>query len=216
MSADVPKQYLKIYGKEILHHTLARICASPLISGVVIGLGRKDGCWSKNRFTDAKILATYDAGEQRCDTVLNGLRFLNRQDNIAQSDWVLVHDAVRPSLIQHDIQNLLNEANANKIGAVLGKKLTDTLKITNQHHAVQQTVDRKNLWRAFTPQIFRLGDLLAASEAAVADGVQVTDESMAMERMGFRPVMVEGHASNNKITTPEDLALAGLLLTEFQ
>lgn len=216
MSADIPKQHLKIHGKAILHHTLSRICASPLINGVVIGISCQDVCWSKDPFNDAKILATYDAGKQRRDTVLNGLRFLAGLDDVAQSDWVLVHDAVRPCLIQQDIQNLLNEANDNQIGAVLGKKVADTLKITDENGMIMRTVEREKIWRAFTPQMFRLGDLLRAIEASVADGVQVTDESMAMERLGFRPVMVEGHFANHKITTAEDMDLAGLFLTEFQ
>ena len=72
MSADSPKQYLKILGKVILHHTLARICASSVVSGLVIGLSRHDCCWAKNPFTDTKILGTYEAGEQRFDTVSMG------------------------------------------------------------------------------------------------------------------------------------------------
>ncbi len=215
MAADIPKQYLKIHGKAILHHTLSRICASSVIDGVVVGIRHQDNGWSRDPFTNPKILGISDAGEQRRDTVLNALKFLDCRDDIAQSDWVLVHDAVRPCIIQQDIQNLLNEANSNQIGAVLGKKLTDTLKITDQHHAIQQTVDRQKFWRAFTPQIFRLGDLLTAIKAAVSDGVPVSDESMAMERLGFCPAMVEGHASNHKITTAEDLHLAGLFLQVY-
>ena len=215
MSADIPKQYLKIHGRPMLHHTLSRICASPLIDGVIIGISPQDSRWSKDPFTHPKILGVCDGGRERRDTVLNGLKFLDGLDEVAQSDWALVHDAVRPGIMQQDIQNLLTQANDNQIGAVLGKRLADTLKITDENQAIQQTVDRKKFWRAFTPQVFRLGDLLRAIEVSVADGVQVTDESMAMERLGFHPAMVEGHSSNNKITTSDDLDLADLLLAKF-
>lgn len=216
MLADIPKQYLKIQGKSIVHHTLARICASPVIDGVVIGISRQDGWWSKECFTHPKILGIYDGGKVRSDTVFNGLKFLERLGQVAQSDWALVHDAVRPAIMQQDIQNLLTCANDNKIGAVLGKKLVDTLKITDEAQTIQQSVDRKKFWRAFTPQVFRLSDLLRALEAAVTHRVQVTDESMAIERLGLCPAMVEGHSSNHKITTIEDLDVMGLFLAEFQ
>ncbi len=216
MLAEIPKQYLKIHGTPMLHHTLSRICASPVIDGVVIGINPQDSRWSKDPFTHPKILGVCDGGRERADTVLNGLKFLERLDQVAQSDWALVHDAVRPGIMQQDIQNLLTLANDNQIGAVLGKRLVDTLKITDEEQVIQQTVARKKFWRAFTPQVFRLGDLLRAIEAAVADGVQITDESMAMERLGLGPAMVEGHSSNNKITTIDDLDLADLFLAEFQ
>ncbi len=127
-----------------------------------------------------------------------------------------MHDAVCPSIMRQDIQNLLDEANNNQTGAVLGKKMTDTLKIIDQRQVIQQTVERGQFWRTFTPQIFRLGDLLTAIETSISDGVLVTDESMAMECFGFCPTIVEGHARNHKITTAEYLDLAGLFLMEFQ
>ncbi len=216
MSAEMPKQYLRIQGVSILQHTLSRICASSLISGVVIGLSRADVWWDEIAFTHPKILGTCEGGEQRQDTVLNALRFVDTLQHTTATDWVLVHDAVRPCFKEQDIQNLLNEANDNQKGAVLGKKLTDTLKMTDQGQAIQQTVARKNCWRAFTPQMFRLGDLLSALEAALADGIAVTDESMAMERLGIYAAMVEGHFGNHKITTTDDLDLATLLLTMNQ
>lgn len=220
LSSDRPKQYLEIHGRPMLHHTLSRICASPLIDGVVVGIHRQDSRWSKNPFIHAKILGVYDGGEERSDTVLNGLKFLHRLEQVAQTDWALVHDAVRPAIMQQDIQNLLSQANANKMGAVLGKRLVDTLKTTDAAQAIQQTIrqssERKIFWRAFTPQVFRLGDLLRAIERALAERVQITDESMAIEHLGLCPAMVEGHAGNHKITTIDDLALANLFLAEFQ
>jgi len=77
---------------------------------------------------------------------------------------------------------------------------------------VQGTVARDGLWQAQTPQMFRLGALIAALEQVAAGGGVVTDESQAMERMGLVPRLIEGHAGNIKITRPEDLARAALYL----
>jgi len=87
----------------------------------------------------------------------------------------------------------------------------------NQRNAEQRsgaTVDRRQLWHALTPQMFRVGVLRSALRAAVAAGVTVTDDASAMEQAGFQPRLVEGHADNLKITRPEDLALAEFYLRQ--
>ena len=76
------------------------------------------------------------------------------------------------------------------------------------HLLVSETVDRKGLWRALTPQMFRLGPLKTALEQALDSGRKITDEASAMEVIGCRPLVVAGHADNIKITVPEDLVLA--------
>ncbi len=216
MPGHVPKQYLSINGRSVLHHTLSRICANPAVDGVVIGVSPQDVWWTKDRFSHPKILGTYEGGRERADTVLKGLKFLNTLNEVAPSDWALVHDAVRPCIVQQDIQNLVAEANANKTGAVLGKQLVDTLKKTDERGMVQETVNRSRLWRAFTPQIFRVKELTRAIEKSLDDGVHVTDESMAMELTGIYPIMVEGYLTNIKITISSDLELMELFLGEYQ
>jgi 2-C-methyl-D-erythritol 4-phosphate cytidylyltransferase len=216
MSAEVPKQYLKLHGSTVLHHTLSRICANPEIKGVVIGISPEDCWWSKDEFTHTKLLGIYQGGAERADTVLNGLQYLDSLDLVSRSDWVLVHDAARPCIVQQDIHNLLASARVNGVGAVLGKTLIDTIKSVDEKNIVRNTVDREQLCRAFTPQVFRIGKLIQAIEDSVHAGIKLTDESMAMERSGMYPVLVEGHASNIKITTSGDLDLMELYLAEYQ
>jgi 2-C-methyl-D-erythritol 4-phosphate cytidylyltransferase len=216
MGTALPKQYQTVSGLPLLHHTLSRLCSSPVITGVVVGINRNDDAWRSNPFVHAKMMGEYAGGNERADTVLAGLHFLSETVGASDSDWALVHDAARPCVLQQDIANLLEAAEASQRGAVLGSILSDTLKKTDESSQVDTTVDREGLWRAFTPQVFPLGDLGKALENACQQGLAITDESMAMEQIGVQATMVQGHNSNIKITVPADLDLAELYLREFQ
>jgi 2-C-methyl-D-erythritol 4-phosphate cytidylyltransferase len=92
--------------------------------------------------------------------------------------------------------------------------VADTVKRADDNDRVIETIPRDKLWRALTPQVFRVGALTTALERALAEGVTVTDEAAAMERIGARPQLVAGHADNIKITLPGDLVLAELYLKQ--
>jgi 2-C-methyl-D-erythritol 4-phosphate cytidylyltransferase len=92
--------------------------------------------------------------------------------------------------------------------------MADTVKRADKSGNIQETVLREGLWRALTPQMFRLEDLTSALQQAIARGVMVTDEAAAMEQAGYAPRVVAGHADNIKITLPQDLALAELYLKQ--
>jgi 2-C-methyl-D-erythritol 4-phosphate cytidylyltransferase len=125
---------------------------------------------------------------------------------------VLVHDAARPCVRAADIQRLVERASGAD-GGLLGAPLRDTLKRADAHGHSRLTEPREQRWRAFTPQMFRRGQLVAALAAATHAGVVVSDEAMAMERAGFAPLLVEGAEDNIKVTTAADFALAEFLLT---
>ncbi|MEX2479603.1 MAG: 2-C-methyl-D-erythritol 4-phosphate cytidylyltransferase, partial [Gammaproteobacteria bacterium] len=97
-------------------------------------------------------------------------------------------------------------------GGILAVPVRDTLKRCTASGDIAATVEREALWQAQTPQLFRYGILRAALQAALAAGLVVTDEAQAVERAGHTPRVVAGHADNLKITHPEDLALAALVL----
>ena len=125
-----------------------------------------------------------------------------------EGDWVLVHDAARCLVTPAQISGLIEACQSDSVGGLLALKLADTLK-SESAGRVQSTVDRSDKWLAQTPQMFRIGQLLAALAAA---GDAVTDESSAMELMGFKPKLVPGSAQNFKVTYPEDFALAEAVL----
>lgn len=212
MVADRPKQYLPLHGRPILLHTLQRLCDHPRIAGVWVGVSIDDPYWPELQFAHPHFRGAYVGGAQRALTVLNGLRAM--QSHADADDWVLVHDAVRPCVRAEDIDCLMDAARTHVDGALLGLPMADTVKRANLAHEVVETVPREGLWRALTPQMFRLGALREALESAVRDGVTVTDEASAIERAGGRPLMVAGQADNIKITLPGDLALAALYLQQ--
>jgi 2-C-methyl-D-erythritol 4-phosphate cytidylyltransferase len=126
---------------------------------------------------------------------------------------VLVHDAARPNLSGEDINRLIAAAQDHVDGALLAAPVRDTLKRADSQLRIASTESRDGLWRALTPQAFRRAALTSALENARRAGVVVTDEAMAMERMGAKPLLVEGREDNLKVTTPADLALARYLLS---
>ncbi|GAP66386.1 2-C-methyl-D-erythritol 4-phosphatecytidylyltransferase [Mizugakiibacter sediminis] len=209
---DLPKQYLPLGGRPLLLQTLERLARHPRVAGLVVVLAAQDPWWPGADAVNGKPVRTATGGAERADSVLAGLRAL--PDAVSADDFVLVHDAARPCVRYEDIGRLVAEGVAAG-GALLGAPLRDTLKRADEHDRALVTEAREARWRAFTPQLFRRGELIAALERARAEGVAVTDESMAMERAGWRPLLVEGAEDNIKVTTPADLALAEFLLARI-
>lgn len=212
MRATRPKQYLPLLGRAILQHTLERLGHYPRLRGLVVGIAADDAYWSTLATQIPNLLTTYVGGAERAQTVLNGLRAL--ETYAAPDDWVLIHDAARPCVRHADIDSLLATVAGHADGGLLALPLSDTVKRADHNGCVEETVARAGLWRALTPQVFRLAALSDALESAMRAGVEITDEASAMEYSGARPRLVHGHADNIKITEPEDLALAELFLRE--
>jgi len=211
MQADRPKQYLELHGRTVLEHTLARFLDHPQISGVVVAVTECDPYWQALALSHPK-LSVAAGGDERCHSVLNALQLLRQQ--AAEEDWVLVHDAARPCLRREDLDHLIDLLRDHPVGGLLGLPLADTVKRTAADDTVIETVPREHLWRALTPQMFRLGELHEALDRALKNNQLVTDDASAMELAGKAPKMVEGHGDNIKITRPQDLALAQLYLAQ--
>ena len=214
MGGDIPKQYLQLCGEPVLHWTLSRLCASEAVSGVVVGLDPQDSQWSTLSYQHPKFRGIFRGGCERQDTVLNGLSHLLESCIAGSGDWIAVHDAVRPCVAPEDIDRVIERALSVPGGAVLGSRLHDTLKRSDNQEQIIGTLERDNVWQAFTPQVFPLEKLKAALEVARDRGVPVTDESMAMELSGAHPVMVQGSITNIKITCQQDMYLASRLFEE--
>jgi 2-C-methyl-D-erythritol 4-phosphate cytidylyltransferase / 2-C-methyl-D-erythritol 2,4-cyclodiphosphate synthase len=206
-----PKQYAEVYGRAVIEWALASFVADAHCTGVVVALAPDDGHWPRlaQRLGEARI-RTAQGGATRAESVRRALAAL--ADHAAQSDWVLVHDAARPCLLRADLDRLLVECAHHPVGGLLATPVADTLKEESSGGSIERTVERAGLWRALTPQMFRYGALCAALDAAFAAGRSPTDESQAMEWTGAQPVCIPGSPTNIKITTADDLALAGALL----
>ncbi|WP_394004590.1 2-C-methyl-D-erythritol 4-phosphate cytidylyltransferase [Luteimonas sp. WGS1318] len=212
---DVPKQYLQIGGRSVLAHTLAALTVHAGVAGVVLVTGEHDALEANaglDMATHGKPLLRTVGGATRADSVFAGLAAL--PDTVRADDFVLVHDAARPNLAHADLDALLERGRADPVGAILAAPVRDTLKRAGDDGGIDGTEPRERLWRALTPQLFRRLQLARALEAAAAAGVAVTDEAMAMERQGARPLLVEGADDNFKITTPADLARFEFVLAQ--
>ncbi len=212
MRAEVPKQYLALCGKPVIRHTLARLAAHSKIKGIVVALSENDGYWPDLDLSIDKPLWRAAGGVERCHSVLNALHVLSAHAD--DNDWVLVHDAARPCVRVDDINLLIESIGENVAGGLLAIPVRDTMKRSSKENTVVDTLDRNRLWHALTPQMFRLGVLRDALAQALENDALVTDESSAMELAQHKPVLVEGHADNIKITRPEDLMLAEFYLQQ--
>lgn len=213
MKADRPKQYLMLGERTVLQQTIAIFEQHPRIAGIVVIVTEGDPYWAELNVQTSKPLLVADGGAERCHSVLNGLELLPQYAN--DGDWVLVHDAARPCLRQHDIDHLITALAHDEVGGILAVPVRDTMKRDDGAGRIARTEERNGMWHALTPQMFPLGLLRGTLQQAIADGFEVTDEASALEHAGMRPKLVEGHADNIKITRPEDLALAAFFLQQL-
>ena len=204
-----PKQYQQLAGKAMVWHTLQAFRHVAAIAGVWVVTSPgddafKQACPDFNQHGDVQLAV---GGATRALSVRNGLQALLAQ-TAKTDDWVLVHDAARCLVKPEQIRALMDACQNDAVGGLLGLPLPDTLKSSSEGR-VAATVERTEKWLAQTPQMFRIGTLLAALDAA---GEAVTDESSAMEAQGLKPLLVRGSAQNFKVTYPEDFALAEAIL----
>lgn len=215
MQAEEPKQYLRIDQRFILDITLFRLMDSAPFSGCMVPLHPADHWWPDTEASRDSRVQTCTGGSERACSVLSALHAIAEQ--VRDEDWVLVHDAARPCLHTRDLSNLIDRLYNHPVGGLLASPVADTLKKAGAGELpeVAETVDRSDLWRALTPQMFRYRLLVESLEAALDKAHPVTDESSAVEFSGNMPVLVEGRPDNIKITVPADLALAGFILSRF-
>ena len=218
MQSATPKQYLKLMDRPVIEHTINRLLTVDRVKGVVIALQNDDPHWTGIDVSEGKPVITTDGGAERCHSVMNALDVLSKLPESEHNNlWALVHDAVRPCVSISDIQKLIGRVAGSESGGLLATPVRDTMKRQDTRQCVEQTVDRNGLWHALTPQLFECRRLAQALASSLDRGLELTDESSAMEYAGYHPMLVEGREDNIKITRPADLRLAELLLkAEYQ
>jgi len=204
MNADRPKQYLALLDKTVIEHTLIRLLTADVFSAVAVAISEEDPYWPELDVAAHEKVITAAGGKERADSVLSALKAIRTL--ASDNDWVLVHDAARPCITTTDIMHLINTLKKDEVGGILALPSHDTLKSV-LGDSIEATLDRRHIWRALTPQMFRYGLLKQALEAAEGNPA-ITDEASALELKGLQPKIVEGRPDNIKITRPEDLALA--------
>lgn len=226
LGGSIPKQLRPLAGKPMLVFALEALIATPEIQSIWVGTSPEMHAagdfvalqeeWSAELNTKPNYFLP-TGGASRQETVLNTLEAMLEAD-VPSEDWVLVHDAARPGITPACIQNLIREVLAadsgiSLHGGILAMPVADTLKRSLEGNAViEATVSRAGLWQAQTPQMFRLGDLHAALSGAVGEQAELTDEASAIERLGGKPLLVQGATRNFKVTQQADWDLMELVL----
>ncbi|WP_422013921.1 2-C-methyl-D-erythritol 4-phosphate cytidylyltransferase [Reyranella sp.] len=203
----LPKQYALLDGEPVLRRTISVFRDTPAIDRVLVVIGAEDDARYEAATQGLGLPPAVPGGSSRQQSVLNGLEALAA----TAPEFIAIHDAARPFVRPADIEACLAAASADGIdGAILGIPLADTLKRVGAGGTIAETVPRRDLWRAQTPQVFRFAPLLAAHRAAASlatnETTALTDDAAVAERAGLTLVMVPGSEDNRKITTMADLA----------
>lgn len=211
MAQGQAKQYLHVHDRSLLDWSVAALLAWPELRGCVVALPQGDlELKHEGSLRDGRVMLCV-GGASRAESVMAGLEALPANDE----DWVLVHDAARPCLSQVDLQRLIEAVTQSGVGGLLALPVTDTLKQSNGDRHVLSTIDRECIWRAQTPQMFRVGQLRDALLAAHEQGIPVTDEASALEAAGVAVQLVPGSIGNLKVTYASDVPLAAFWLEQL-
>ncbi|MGE5437590.1 MAG: 2-C-methyl-D-erythritol 4-phosphate cytidylyltransferase [Syntrophothermus sp.] len=200
---NIPKQYVKISGKELIAYTIDVFQKNKKVNDITIAAA-KDYFEILNRivkkYNFSKVINIIEGGSERQDSVYNALTSLI----ISKDDYVIVHDAARPLISQKILNQSIEDA--IKFGnSVVCIKAKDTLLKGNEK--VEKYVDRKDMFYVQTPQIFRYSDLMKAMNKAKKQNFYGTDESMLIKKYIGVVHITEGSSSNFKITSKEDIEL---------
>lgn len=215
LGSSIPKQFLPLDGLPVIFHTLMQFETCPDIDAMTVALPVSEIIEFGNDISNRpfqKPIHLVPGGKERSDSILNSLEAIAGDS----PEIVVVHDAVRPFVTSQQISHVI--AKAREIGAaILALKATDTLKEV-ENGFIKQTLDRRRIYQAQTPQAFRYELLLRANMEARAANIpseMLTDDSLLVERLGSPIAIVEGSRENIKITTAEDLKLAEKILKSY-
>lgn len=206
MGSSINKQFIAINNKAVLAHTLEQFERCKYIDEVVLVAKEDEIDYCKKeivrRYNFNKVVKIVKGGNERQDSVYNGLLALDERCNI-----VLTHDGARPFVKVENIEDGI--VGVTKYDAcIIGVPVKDTIKEVDSLGNVINTPDRNFIWAAQTPQCFWKDTLIKAYKKALEDEYVGTDDGMLVERLGVKVKMIKGSYENIKITTPEDLIVA--------
>ena len=217
MKSDIPKQYMDLNGKPVIYYSLKAFQENGF-SSIVLVCGKDDVDYCQKEIVEkynlTSVKAVVPGGKERYHSVYEGLK------QVKGTDYVFIHDGARPVITQ-DVINRLKEAVVAEEAAVAGMPVKDTIKIVDEEAYVSETPERKYVWQVQTPQCFALPIIYEAYKSIIQDEEEgwsipvVTDDAMVLSYATDHEIkMVEADYRNIKITTPEDLLIAKMFLTE--
>jgi len=214
MKNSIPKQFLKLGNKPIITHTIEKIVSIPLINEIIAVLPETDfelrAHELKKTLPHVSFKAIVKGGKERQDSVLNGFQSCSTKSSI-----IIIHDAVRPFFDPKAINNGVAMIKENICdGVIYAIPVTDTIKLTGKNEFIIRTVERENLFRAQTPQIFKKSILDKAFKNAYSKKLYFTDDAAMIEAIKGKIRIIEGSETNIKITSEKDLKIAEYLLKQ--
>jgi len=212
MQSRNPKQYLLLDGKPVVVHTLLRLQQHALINEILLVVPEQDRSFVvehiEKPYRLTKIREVIAGGKERQDSVRKGLARVGDD-----CDIIVVHDGVRPFVAEETLSQVI--CAALRFGAAIaGVPVTDTVKQSDGAGNISRTLNREALWLAQTPQAFQRRILQEAYLKAAEEGFHGTDDASLVEHLGIPVKLIPGSYRNIKITTPDDLVLAGAFLTQ--
>lgn len=211
MGSQTKKQYLMLDNIPVLTRTLRVFDRQGAMEDIVLVIPDADRAWIQKNvirpYGFARPVHLVSGGRTRQESVFNGIRKAVYLADAPDRTLVLIHDGVRPFVTPELIDHLMDMA-IQKGGCIPVLAVTDTLKQVDSDRRIQKTLDRNRIYRAQTPQVFRLDLILQALEHARSTGFTGTDDASIMEHAGFIVHTITGSDDNIKLTTPHDLMLA--------
>ncbi len=210
MAAKLAKPYLMLNGKPILVHTLQVLENISLIGEIIVVVSASDKpvCQRKiiDKYSFKKIRDVVEGGASRTQSVYNGLKKVGPRCKL-----VLIHDGIRPFITEQIVKQLVKQADI--FGAAISAvPAICTVKEINRDMFVRKTLSRDRLWMVQTPQVFKRELIYRAHQKAGHNRTVAADDAVLVERIGHKVKVVRGETDNIKITTPEDLLLAEVIL----
>ena len=206
-NAAMPKQFWDLAGEPMYVHSLRALSRSAIVNEIVIVLPAERPQWAGNVTDLPKVISVADGGPTRQASLVNGLVCVN-----GDTDLVLVHDAARPLINEQLIESVAAAMDDVCDGAICAVPMEDSVKEVSMEGWILRPLNRKPMWRAQTPQIFKLAVLEEALARASAEGVETEDCSELLTRLGQQVKVTEGNALNLKVTRVQDLSLAETIL----
>ena len=213
MGGGRSKQFLDLNGRPVLAVTLSHFQECDEIDAIILVVPSKDIDYCRieivEKYRFSKVGKIVPGGERRQDSVRLGIEAIDGDYGL-----VLIHDGVRPLIDVRFLQRVIDVAKTHQ-AVITGLSAKETVKEVNNNFEVIKTYDRKRVWMIQTPQVFRYKDILKAHQKAYKEGwKEATDDSFLIERLGIPVKVVEGSEKNIKVTTPNDLKLAGFILDQ--
>lgn len=211
MGTKVQKQYLEISGKPVLFYSLDIFQRSDIIDDIILVVGENQEEYCKKEIVDkyhfTKVSQIVKGGSERYHSVWNGLQ------EVSGDGYTFIHDGARP-FVTEEILSRAYETVQREKACVVGMPVKDTIKIADEEGFAKETPNRSLVWMVQTPQVFETFLIKNAYSLLMEQEIiQVTDDAMVVETMLRKKVkLVEGSYENIKITTPEDLKIAEVLV----